>query len=105
MKLGGTRRTEELIPGIRPESGDAREAGLYVTKLDCANQSGEIRTKGAQIRASVLVLPDAHHEENRRPRKRTNHSLRENDLVELAGCVHIYNFDLRWLSPEYRIFT
>ena len=94
MKFGGTRRSEELIPGIRTESGDAGEAGLYVAKLHRANQPGEIRAKGAQIRVSVFVLADAHHQKNRRPRKRTDHSLRENDLVEFAGRVHIFNLDL-----------
>ena len=95
MKLGGTGRPEKLVPGIRPESGDAGKAGLYVAKLHCANQPGETRAKGAQIGVGVLVLADAQHQKDRRPRKRTDHSLRKNDLVELAGCVHI-NFDLRW---------
>ncbi len=90
MKLGGTRRSEELVPGIRPESGDARKARLYVAKLDRANQPGEIRAKGAQLRVGVLVLADAHHQKDRRPRKRTDHRLRKNDLVEFAGGVHIF---------------
>src|SRR5665213_1472384 len=55
MKLGGTRHPEERIPDIRTESGDAREAGLYVAKLHRANQSGEICEKGSQIGVSVVV--------------------------------------------------
>jgi hypothetical protein len=99
MKLGGTRPSEKLIPGIRPESGDARQPGLYVTKLHRANQSGEIHAKRAQMRVSVFVLADAQHQKNRRPRKRTDYGLRENDLVDLARRIHIFSFE-RWVFPR-----
>src|SRR5262249_32256043 len=89
MKFGGTRRSEEFIPGIRSESGDACKTCLYVAKVHRTNQPGEIRTKGPQTRVSVPVLADAHHQKDRRPRKRTDHSLRENDLFELARGVHV----------------
>ena len=43
------------------------------------------------MRVGVLVLANAHHQKDRRPRKRTDHSLRKNDLVEFVGCVHYLN--------------
>src|ERR1700723_1713610 len=39
MKLGRPRRSEELVPGIRPESRDAGKTRFDVTKLDSPYQS------------------------------------------------------------------
>ena len=105
VKLGGTGGSEELVPGIGTESCDAGKACLDVAKLHSAYQPGQIRTKGQQTRVGVLVLANAQHQEDRRPRKRTDHSLRKNDLVELAGCIHFFNPDLRWPLPKYLIFA
>src|SRR6516225_5867170 len=105
MKLGGTRRSEEFIPGIRSESGDACKTCLYVAKVHRPNQPGELRTKGAQTRVSVPVLADAHHQKDRRPRKRTDHSLGENDFFELARGVHFSISICVGFSPEYRILA
>src|SRR5262249_18448641 len=91
MKLGRTRRTEELVPGIRSKSGDTGNARLNVAKLNSTHQSREVGAKSAQMRDCTLVLPDAQHQKNRGPRKRTNHSLRKNNLVEFVGGVHFSN--------------
>ena len=103
MEFGGTRRSKEFVPGIGSESGDAGETGLDVTKLHRPNQARETRTKLPQTRVSILVLADAQHQENCRPRKRTDDILRKDNLVKLAGYIHFFNRNLRQRSFQYRI--
>ena len=81
VKLGGTRRAKELVPGVGAESGDAGEARLNVAELNGADQSGEVGGEGAQKRVSGLLLANAHNQKDRCARERTDDRLRKDDLV------------------------
>jgi hypothetical protein len=88
MKLGGARGSEELIPGFGTKAGDAGQAALDITKIDSADQTGEIGAKGAQTRVGVFVPADAQHQKDGVPGERTDDRLGNNNLIHLARCLH-----------------
>src|SRR5271163_2854671 len=88
MKLGGPRRAKKLVPGIRPKSNDAREARLYIAKLNGAYEPGKTRDEGSYRRVGVLLRANADNQKDCRACERTDHSLRENDLVKFLGRFH-----------------
>ncbi len=107
MKLGRAWRSEELVPGIGPESGDARKAGLYVAKLHRANQPGETRAKVAQARCKRL-RPGRMHSTRKiadRVSGPTTVCGRTISLSSPGVSIVFFNPDLLWLSSEYRIFS
>ena len=104
VKLGGARGSEEIIPGIGAETGDAGKAALKVAKIDSAKQAGETGAKGAQTRDGISAGADTQHQKDRVLRQRTDDWL-GNNLIRLAGRVHFFDLDRESFAPEYRILA
>ena len=81
MKLGGTRRSQQFVPGVRAESHYAGETRLDVAELDGAYKPGEIRAEGTHGRVASSIRANAHNQKDRCASERTDHPLGKNDLV------------------------
>jgi hypothetical protein len=81
MKLSGTRRSKQLVPGVGAESGYAGKTSLNVTELDGADKPGEVGAEGSYRCIGIRILVNADNQEDRSARQRTDHQLRKNDLV------------------------
>ncbi len=68
MELRGSRRSEELIPGIGPERHDAGEAAVEIAKIHCAYQRGQVTAKSPD---DVEMLGSPIYFENQKDRGRS----------------------------------
>ena len=76
MQLGGLRRAEQAVPGVRADAHDAGEIGLDVAEADGAHQARQVAAKIPHSRAARGAGIDGHDQEDRGPRQRTGHQLR-----------------------------
>jgi hypothetical protein len=88
VELGGAGLAEEVVPGFGAVADDAGESGLDVAEFNGADEPGEVSREPAEVRVGGGVLADADDEEDCGSGERTDDGLGEDDLVELAGCVH-----------------
>ena len=95
MELGGAGLAEEAVPCVGAVADDTGQSGLDVAELDGSDKPGEVSREPAEMRVGGGVLLDADDEEDGRAGERTDNGLGEDDLVELAGCVHKVVCDLR----------
>src|SRR5579872_3370031 len=65
MEFGRPRFSEELVPGIRSESRDAREAALYATEIDRAENSRKIGAQRAHGCVALAVRLNTDNQEYR----------------------------------------
>ena len=97
MELGRSRPSEELVPGIRSESCDTREAALDTTEIDRPKNPREIGAERAHGCVALAVRLDTHNQEYRCAGQWGEHWLRNWYLLLLASHIHRnrFDFDLR----------
>jgi hypothetical protein len=81
MKISGPWRSKKLVPGIGPESNDARKTRLNVSKLNGADKPGKVCAERPQKRVGVRLLANADDQKDRRACEWGDHILRKYDLV------------------------
>jgi hypothetical protein len=76
MEFRRARPAEELVPGIRPESRDAREPSFYTAEIDRAKNSREISAERVHHGIALAVWLDTDNQKYRRAREWRKNRLR-----------------------------
>ena len=75
-RLGRCRGAEQPRPDVRPEAGDAGQAGVEVAEADRAHQTGQVGGERADAGGVVLAGVDGDDQDERGPGQRCEHGLR-----------------------------